>query len=195
MKVQIERCYFLINSCFVSGWCFALLPASVTCSWFVVFLSAWASNQISIRSCCVFRVVRSFISCLVCVLTHWFLHACSCTVLSVDQVNGIWHFVNASRGFVVQFNRCDDKNWYKATGFPLDTLRGAMAAVGKRQSMINSTSAGAGGTSAVPRSTSQPGNCRGGVVSSSHVRLYRLLGFISVLCESIRCFINFLLFF
>ncbi|XP_029989114.1 guanine nucleotide exchange factor DBS isoform X1 [Sphaeramia orbicularis] len=38
-----------------------------------------------------------------------------------------------------------------------DTLRGAMAAVGKRQSMISSTGSAAGGTSAVPRSTSQPG--------------------------------------
>ncbi|XP_039895741.1 guanine nucleotide exchange factor DBS isoform X2 [Simochromis diagramma] len=38
-----------------------------------------------------------------------------------------------------------------------DTLRGAMAAVRKRQSMTSSTSAGPGGTSAVPRSTSQPG--------------------------------------
>ncbi|CAK6969728.1 guanine nucleotide exchange factor DBS isoform X8 [Scomber scombrus] len=39
-----------------------------------------------------------------------------------------------------------------------DTLRGAMAAVKKRQSMISSTpTAAAGGTSAVPRSTSQPG--------------------------------------
>ncbi|KAK9519967.1 hypothetical protein VZT92_022657 [Zoarces viviparus] len=37
-----------------------------------------------------------------------------------------------------------------------DTLRGAMAAVRKRQSMTSSTAA-AGGTSAVPRSTSQPG--------------------------------------
>ncbi|KAF3691351.1 Guanine nucleotide exchange factor DBS DBL's big sister MCF2-transforming sequence-like protein [Channa argus] len=37
-----------------------------------------------------------------------------------------------------------------------DTLRGAMAAVGKRQSMTSSTAA-AGGTSSVPRSTSQPG--------------------------------------
>ncbi|XP_070764327.1 guanine nucleotide exchange factor DBS [Enoplosus armatus] len=38
-----------------------------------------------------------------------------------------------------------------------DTLRGAMAAVRKRQSMTNSTATAVGGTSAVPRSTSQPG--------------------------------------
>ncbi|XP_056235370.1 guanine nucleotide exchange factor DBS isoform X3 [Seriola aureovittata] len=38
-----------------------------------------------------------------------------------------------------------------------DTLRGAMAAVGKRQSMISSTATAAGGTTVVPRSTSQPG--------------------------------------
>ncbi|XP_042271783.1 guanine nucleotide exchange factor DBS isoform X9 [Thunnus maccoyii] len=38
-----------------------------------------------------------------------------------------------------------------------DTLRGAMAAVKKRQSMTSSTATAAGGTSAVPRSTSQPG--------------------------------------
>lgn len=43
----------------------------------------------------------------------------------------------------------------------LDTLRGAMAAVRKRQSMTGSaaSTAAAGGTSTVPRSTSQPGNC------------------------------------
>lgn len=45
-----------------------------------------------------------------------------------------------------------------AHGLPADTLRGAMAAAGKRQSMISSTTSTAGGTSAVPRSTSQPGN-------------------------------------
>ncbi|XP_070816817.1 guanine nucleotide exchange factor DBS isoform X1 [Chaetodon trifascialis] len=38
-----------------------------------------------------------------------------------------------------------------------DTLRGAMAAVRKRQSMTSSTATAAGVTSAVPRSTSQPG--------------------------------------
>ncbi|XP_018551871.2 LOW QUALITY PROTEIN: guanine nucleotide exchange factor DBS [Lates calcarifer] len=38
-----------------------------------------------------------------------------------------------------------------------DTLRGAMAAAGKRQSMTSSTATAVGGTSAVPRSTSQPG--------------------------------------
>ncbi|XP_076579109.1 guanine nucleotide exchange factor DBS isoform X2 [Chaetodon auriga] len=38
-----------------------------------------------------------------------------------------------------------------------DTLRGAMAAVRKRQSMTSSTATAAGITSAVPRSTSQPG--------------------------------------
>ncbi|XP_038555499.1 uncharacterized protein LOC119888799 [Micropterus salmoides] len=38
-----------------------------------------------------------------------------------------------------------------------DTLRGAMAAVGKRQSMISSTATAASDTSAFPRSTSQPG--------------------------------------
>nr|XP_046248533.1 guanine nucleotide exchange factor DBS isoform X2 [Scatophagus argus] len=38
-----------------------------------------------------------------------------------------------------------------------DTLRGAMAVVRKRQSMTSSTTTAAGGTSAVPRSTSQPG--------------------------------------
>ncbi|KAE8293842.1 Guanine nucleotide exchange factor DBS DBL's big sister [Larimichthys crocea] len=38
-----------------------------------------------------------------------------------------------------------------------DTLRGAMAAVKKRQSMASSTAPAAGGISAVPRSTSQPG--------------------------------------
>ncbi|XP_008336869.1 guanine nucleotide exchange factor DBS isoform X2 [Cynoglossus semilaevis] len=39
-----------------------------------------------------------------------------------------------------------------------DTLRGAMAAVGKRQSMtVSSTAAAAAGSAAVPRSTSQPG--------------------------------------
>ncbi|XP_034385976.1 guanine nucleotide exchange factor DBS [Cyclopterus lumpus] len=38
-----------------------------------------------------------------------------------------------------------------------DTLRGAMAAVRKRQSMTSSTAAAAGGPPAVPRSTSQPG--------------------------------------
>lgn len=45
-----------------------------------------------------------------------------------------------------------------ARGFPPDTLRGAMAAVGKRQSMIGSTATAPGGTAAVPRSISQPGN-------------------------------------
>lgn len=50
----------------------------------------------------------------------------------------------------------------KTRGFPPDTLRGAMAAVGKRQSMtVSSTAAAAAGSAAVPRSTSQPGNCRG----------------------------------
>ncbi|MEQ2255263.1 hypothetical protein ILYODFUR_012078 [Ilyodon furcidens] len=38
-----------------------------------------------------------------------------------------------------------------------DTLRGAMAAGGKRQSMTSSNVGGAGSTAAVPRSTSQPG--------------------------------------
>ncbi|KAF1386003.1 hypothetical protein PFLUV_G00113630 [Perca fluviatilis] len=38
-----------------------------------------------------------------------------------------------------------------------DTLHGALAAVRKRQSMTSSTATAAGGTSAVPRSTSQPG--------------------------------------
>ncbi|XP_039984689.1 guanine nucleotide exchange factor DBS isoform X1 [Xiphias gladius] len=38
-----------------------------------------------------------------------------------------------------------------------DTLRGAMAAAGKCQSMSSSTATAAGSTSAVPRSTSQPG--------------------------------------
>ncbi|KAM4629679.1 guanine nucleotide exchange factor DBS [Polymixia lowei] len=38
-----------------------------------------------------------------------------------------------------------------------DTLRGAMAAVGKRQSMTSTTTTAANATSAVPRSTSQPG--------------------------------------
>ncbi|KAM3876022.1 guanine nucleotide exchange factor DBS [Diretmus argenteus] len=38
-----------------------------------------------------------------------------------------------------------------------DTLRGAMAAVRKRQSITSATAATIGGTSAVPRSTSQPG--------------------------------------
>ncbi|XP_071343444.1 guanine nucleotide exchange factor DBS isoform X1 [Trachinotus anak] len=38
-----------------------------------------------------------------------------------------------------------------------DTLRGAMAAAGKRQSMTSGTATAAGGTSVVPRSTSQPG--------------------------------------
>ncbi|XP_069581089.1 guanine nucleotide exchange factor DBS isoform X2 [Brachyistius frenatus] len=38
-----------------------------------------------------------------------------------------------------------------------DTLRGAMAAVRKRQSVTSSAASGAGGTAAVPRSTSQPG--------------------------------------
>ncbi|XP_047192828.1 guanine nucleotide exchange factor DBS isoform X6 [Scophthalmus maximus] len=38
-----------------------------------------------------------------------------------------------------------------------DTLRGAMTAAGKRQSMTSSTGIAAGGNSAVPRSTSQPG--------------------------------------
>lgn len=61
------------------------------------------------------------------------------------------------------------KGWYKAFGFPPDTLRGAMAAVKKRQSMTSSTAPAAGGTSSVPRSTSQPGNCRGGLLSYSNV--------------------------
>ncbi|XP_028299237.1 guanine nucleotide exchange factor DBS isoform X3 [Gouania willdenowi] len=38
-----------------------------------------------------------------------------------------------------------------------DTLRGAIAAVAKRQSMIDNTPSHVGGTSTVPRSTSQPG--------------------------------------
>nr|XP_054605595.1 guanine nucleotide exchange factor DBS isoform X3 [Nothobranchius furzeri] len=38
-----------------------------------------------------------------------------------------------------------------------DTLRGATASGGKRQSMTSSTTTGASGTTAVPRSTSQPG--------------------------------------
>lgn len=54
----------------------------------------------------------------------------------------------------------DVKDWYKAFGFPPDTLRGAMAAVRKRQSLISSTATAACATSTVPRSTSQPGNCR-----------------------------------
>lgn len=51
----------------------------------------------------------------------------------------------------------------------LDTLRGAMAAVRKRQSMTGSaaSTAATGGMSTVPRSTSQPGNRRGRVLSSS----------------------------
>lgn len=52
---------------------------------------------------------------------------------------------------------CDDtKNAHASAP---DTLRGAMATVRKRQSMTSSTSTAAGGTAAVPRSTSQPGNC------------------------------------
>uniref|UniRef100_A0A0F8BNU8 Guanine nucleotide exchange factor DBS n=1 Tax=Larimichthys crocea TaxID=215358 RepID=A0A0F8BNU8_LARCR len=51
----------------------------------------------------------------------------------------------------------ENGRWYKAFGFPPDTLRGAMAAVKKRQSMASSTAPAAGGISAVPRSTSQPG--------------------------------------
>ncbi|MED6240800.1 hypothetical protein ATANTOWER_028352, partial [Ataeniobius toweri] len=47
-----------------------------------------------------------------------------------------------------------------------DTLRGAMAAGGKRQSMTSSNVGGAGSTAAVPRSTSQPGNC-GGLMETS----------------------------
>lgn len=56
-----------------------------------------------------------------------------------------------------------------AHGFPPDTLRGAMAAVGKRQSMIGNTATAPGGTAAVPRSISQPGNCSGGPISFSHL--------------------------
>lgn len=62
----------------------------------------------------------------------------------------------------------DDHGQEHLTSF-LDTLRGAMAAVKKRQSMISSnTTAAAGGTSAVPRSTSQPGNNRRGLISCCH---------------------------
>ena len=41
-----------------------------------------------------------------------------------------------------------------------DTLRGAMAAVAKRQSMASATPAVIGSNATVPRSTSQPGNAR-----------------------------------
>lgn len=54
-----------------------------------------------------------------------------------------------------------------AFGFHSDTLRGAMAAVRKRQSMTSNNLSAAGGTSAVPRSTSQPGNCWDGFTLSA----------------------------
>ncbi|XP_043985761.1 guanine nucleotide exchange factor DBS isoform X1 [Gambusia affinis] len=49
------------------------------------------------------------------------------------------------------------EGWCKGFGFPADTLRGAMAAHGKQQSMTSSIAGGAGSKAAVPRSTSQPG--------------------------------------
>ncbi|MEQ2178211.1 hypothetical protein GOODEAATRI_011588 [Goodea atripinnis] len=58
------------------------------------------------------------------------------------------------------------EGWCKGFDFPADTLRGAMAAGGKRQSMTSSNVGGAGSTAAVPRSTSQPGNC-GGLMETS----------------------------
>lgn len=68
-----------------------------------------------------------------------------------------------------------------AHDFPPDTLRGAMAAVGKRQSMTSSTATTTGGTSAVPRSTSQPGNCWGGLIFYSNLSGC-LLGVIDFSC-------------
>lgn len=57
-----------------------------------------------------------------------------------------------------------------------------MAAVRKRQSMTSSTATAAGGTSAVPRSTSQPGNCRGGLISYRRLSAWFLVELISVSC-------------
>lgn len=65
-----------------------------------------------------------------------------------------------------------EKEGIKHLAFSPDTLRGAMAAVRKRQSMTSSTATAAG---AVPRSTSQPGNCRAGLISNTLIHVLVLL--------------------
>lgn len=95
----------------------------------------------------------------------WFLHEWSCTAPFT------WKIVRQDVHVLILWSGSGLENgrWYKAFGFPPDTLRGAMAAVKKRQSMASSTAPAAGGISAVPRSTSQPGNHRGRLISYSHL--------------------------
>lgn len=56
---------------------------------------------------------------------------------------------------------CRAEHVFEEFDFPADTLRGAVTSVGKRQGMTGGGAAGADGATAFPRSTSQPGNCRG----------------------------------
>lgn len=63
------------------------------------------------------------------------------------------------KSFVV----CRTVHVFEGFDFPADTLRGAVTSVGKRQSMTSGGATGADGTTAFPRSTSQPGNCRNSV--------------------------------
>lgn len=70
-----------------------------------------------------------------------------------------------------------EKEGIKHLAFSPDTLRGAMAAVRKRQSMTSSTATAAG---AVPRSTSQPGNCRAGLISNTLIHVLVLVSVLRV---------------
>lgn len=70
-------------------------------------------------------------------------------------------------GFVASVIVINRVQYSNAFGFHSDTLRGAIAAVRKRQSMTSNNLSAAGGTSVVPRSTSQPGNCWDGFTLSA----------------------------
>lgn len=97
------------------------------------------------------RVSRSNAPLATCVISAWVESLRPLAEINWLRIRPFLVVVN-----VVEWQQC--KGWCKAFGFPPDTLRGAMAAVRKRQSMTSSTTTAAGGTSAVPRSTSQPGN-------------------------------------
>lgn len=109
---------------------------------------------ISCRMCALYCAAHGFVSAL-----DRCLHGWSCAVVTL----------RAAFRVVDVGGRREIGDCIKHLTSTLDTLRGAMAAVRKRQSMtVSATStAAAGGTSTVPRSTSQPGNCRGRVLSSS----------------------------
>lgn len=102
-----------------------------------------------------------------CVLVVW--SVCACHVLDVTLTChrtttwlAVWQESGNSVAAVAVPMPDNGIKWVQyrnAFGFRSDTLCGAMAAIRKRQSMTANSLNAPGATSAVPRSTSQPGNC------------------------------------